>query len=420
MKNILIISSLFLICYIAKSQEAEFTPDDFGIKASVYVKKLCEFGERGAGTAAEIKTIDYLTNEFKSVGMKVVIDTLTYRFYYLDDRTILINNCKIPIKTAFINCPISDTVSFESHCMKLTNTNEKDNLSNKIVFTSSSVNSILLTRYKPKAIFVLEQRVFDTLKINIAEKYKVTLLGHSESEWIKSYNIIATYKYDFPIDSTIVLTAHWDSKNGVGAGDNASGTAALIELSKFFSTRLKNLKYSLTFIATGAEETGLTGAISYVLNNDVKLDKCLLNLNIDDISYKEPYIQTSNVNYKRNRVDTTQTFTIISEKLSKGYLFTSFWEIWGNNVENPTSITWVRNKFEKSMGALGYKFQDAGCCPGEDSRAFDYVGIPYISLSSWDPESNDDKANTSNDIYSDSFIENINLNGKIASKILLI
>jgi hypothetical protein len=75
--------------------------------------------------------------------------------------------------------------------------------------------------------------------------------------------------------------------------------------------------------------------------------------------------------------------------------------------------------FEKSMTALGFDFQDAGCCSGVDSRAFDYMGIPYISMTTTNPDAKDDNANTPNDVYNDFFIKNINMNGKIASRILL-
>jgi Zn-dependent M28 family amino/carboxypeptidase len=207
-------------------------------------------------------------------------------------------------------------------------------LYNKVVLTSTSLNSIVLKKYEPKAILVLDPNIFDTLKVTETEKNTISFNGHLESEWIKSYNVIASYKHEFPVDSTITITAHWDSSNGVGAGDNASGTAALIELAKFFSKKLSELKYNLIFIATGAEEPGLVGSMSYVLNHSEDLDKCLFNMNIDDISSLKPYIETSNLGLIRTRSDTSQTLTVISYNKSKGNLITSFIEVWGNNHEN--------------------------------------------------------------------------------------
>ena len=71
--------------------------------------------------------------------------------------------------------------------------------------------------------------------------------------------IVATYNKKTPVDSTIIITAHWDSQNRVGAHDNAFGTAGLIELSNFFSKRLNDLKYNLVFVPRGLEEFGMLG-----------------------------------------------------------------------------------------------------------------------------------------------------------------
>jgi hypothetical protein len=419
MKYISIIAGLLFIWNNIQAQKCELAPADFGIKASVYVKKLCEFGERTAGSIAERKTTNYLIEEFKMNGMNVKIDTIRYRFYHLNNRSLYFNNLKVPIRAAFISDPISDTIKFESYCVKIINGEDRGGLLNKVVFTSSSINSLILNKYKPKAIIVIDSKVLDTLRINETVKYSIAFIGHLESDWIQSYNIIATYNHNFVNDSTIILTAHWDTDNGVGAGDNASGTAALIELSKFFSTRLRDLKYNITFIATGAEEPGLIGSISYVLNHTKELDHCLFNLNIDDISYEKSYIETSNIRGNSTKSDTSQTLTIVSDKVQRGNLFTSFMELWGNHSENLNSIIWLRHKFEKSMSALKYDFQDGGCCSGVDSRAFDYANIPYISITSTSSNSNDDNANTPKDVYNDTFIENINRNGKIISKILM-
>ncbi|GAA0877592.1 M20/M25/M40 family metallo-hydrolase [Algoriphagus jejuensis] len=91
----------------------------------------------------------------------------------------------------------------------------------------------------------------------------------------------------------IVVTAHYDHV-GVGkpdaAGDsiyngtddNASGTAALLELAKYFS---KNRPiHSMMFVALDAEELGLRGAKALVEDFPYPLDQILLNVNMDMIS----------------------------------------------------------------------------------------------------------------------------------------
>jgi hypothetical protein len=393
--------------------------NDFGLKASVHVKKLCDFGERTFGTVAESKTIEYIKKEFEATGMSVEIDTFAFRKYHLNDRKVYINEDKIAIKAAFVNHPLNDQIVFDSYCVKSDDKEDINNLSDRVIITSLSNNTITLSKFKPKAILAVDQNVFDTLKISRSEKYKFTFKGNLESDWIKSYNVVATYNHDFPTDSTIVITAHWDSKNGIGAGDNASGTAALIELSKLFSSRLSKLKYPLTFIATGAEELGFIGATSYVLNHSEKIDNCLFNLNIDNISYPIPSIETSNIGQNKTTKDTLQSLLLYKHNESQGFLLNSPEEIYGNHQTNSNSAIRIRNIYEDSMKDMDYEFVDAGCCSGTESRVFDYMGISYIRLGSITANSKGNKANTSEDVYDDSFIENINKSGKIASQILL-
>ncbi|MGY8916517.1 MAG: M28 family peptidase, partial [Flavobacteriales bacterium] len=91
----------------------------------------------------------------------------------------------------------------------------------------------------------------------------------------------------------IVITAHYDHI-GVGrpnsegdsiyngADDNASGTAALIELAKYF--KKNRPQHSMIFAALDGEEMGLQGAKALVKDFPFELDQILLNINMDMIS----------------------------------------------------------------------------------------------------------------------------------------
>ncbi|NVJ86631.1 MAG: M28 family peptidase [Algoriphagus sp.] len=94
----------------------------------------------------------------------------------------------------------------------------------------------------------------------------------------------------------IVITAHFDHV-GIGrptaagdsiyngADDNASGTAALIEMARYFSQNPP--KHSMIFAALDAEEKGLQGAKALVEDFPFELDQILLNINMDMISRNE-------------------------------------------------------------------------------------------------------------------------------------
>ena len=88
----------------------------------------------------------------------------------------------------------------------------------------------------------------------------------------------------------VIYTAHWDhfgigeAVNGDsiynGARDNASGTAALLELARGFQ-RAGAPRRSIVFLAVTAEEQGLLGAKWYAANPLYRLNKTLANINVD-------------------------------------------------------------------------------------------------------------------------------------------
>ncbi len=98
---------------------------------------------------------------------------------------------------------------------------------------------------------------------------------------------------------TIVIGAHYDhlgeghDKNSLdanpigkihnGADDNASGTAGVIELAKYFASNKKTEPYNFLFICFSGEELGLLGSKKYVEKSDIELSKMNYMVNMDMI-----------------------------------------------------------------------------------------------------------------------------------------
>ncbi|MFP4366524.1 MAG: M20/M25/M40 family metallo-hydrolase, partial [Bacteroidales bacterium] len=94
--------------------------------------------------------------------------------------------------------------------------------------------------------------------------------------WVQGSNVIGYLKGADPDlqSEFIVIGAHYDhlgyeDKNGQriiypGADDNASGTASLIELARYFSQNREKMGRSIIFIAFDAEESGLIGSEKFL------------------------------------------------------------------------------------------------------------------------------------------------------------
>lgn len=158
-------------------------------------------------------------------------------------------------------------------------------------FTPDKLTSYLSTFQDSLALFYIKEDYYsENLQI---DDYKI------ESTFLENYktkNVIAQIKGKK--DSTIVLTAHFDHLGKVGntifqgASDNASGTAFLLELAKYFSKNPP--EYTLVFLAFAAEEAGMIGSQFFVENPLIDLEKIKFLLNFDIMGAGDEGIQIVN------------------------------------------------------------------------------------------------------------------------------
>ena len=116
---------------------------------------------------------------------------------------------------------------------------------------------------------------------------------YNQVNYFTSHNIGAIKKGSKYPDEYILFTAHWDHiginndiKDGSdniynGAVDNATGVAALLELSKRFS--LKETDRSILFLSVTLEESGLLGSEYFANNSPIPLRNIVAGFNFDAI-----------------------------------------------------------------------------------------------------------------------------------------
>lgn len=148
----------------------------------------------------------------------------------------------------------------------------------------------------------IEERIDGTLEplSQSLPGWKASIKAQFQKKQILTHNIVGVIEGEGPLaDETIVIGAHYDhlgmgaygSRSGKagkeihnGADDNATGTAAVMELARRFSSGEKP-KRRLVFICFTAEEMGLLGARHYVENPPYALKDTIAMINFDMIGY---------------------------------------------------------------------------------------------------------------------------------------
>lgn len=128
--------------------------------------------------------------------------------------------------------------------------------------------------------------------------WNVKLTTRFSNDGVEAFNLIGTLEAEGDLaDETIVVGAHYDhlgyggygsrAKNRTGeihygADDNATGTAAVLEMIRRITSGPK-LKRRIVFICFSGEERGLLGSKHYISNPVYPLDKTVAMLNYDMI-----------------------------------------------------------------------------------------------------------------------------------------
>ncbi|HEY0077992.1 MAG TPA: M28 family metallopeptidase [Pyrinomonadaceae bacterium] len=161
-----------------------------------------------------------------------------------------------------------------------------------------------ITLDKAKELFSASGQDFDALKrAAVSRDFKPVALNAKANFSLKntlrnidSANVVAKLEGSDPKlkEEYVVYSAHWDHLGRDpklqgdqiynGALDNASGTAALIEIARVFTKLPTPPKRTLVFLAVTAEEKGLLGAKYYATNPLYPLERTLANINMDGVN----------------------------------------------------------------------------------------------------------------------------------------
>lgn len=260
-------------------QELVSLPIDFKENAYSHVSHLASFGTRNATSKGETQTIRYIQDYFSSLDLNTSIDTFDFKGYVAKDIQVLVDIRPIHFKTVFFN-PYQDPEGLSGGVYLFNRTSgyksiAPDSISNHIVIARERADVYGLYKYKPKAIVILSDADMALLD---RKAQSCVIKPNGKVNTYKSYNIYSSINNQ---EKEILIGAHWDSFNGPGADDNASGVSVLLELARYFKDQKDNLPFNVKFVFFGAEELGLLGSQAYSQKHISDTSSVIYYFNVD-------------------------------------------------------------------------------------------------------------------------------------------
>ncbi len=273
------------------------------------------------------KAAKYVSNQFKDIGLLPFSKSYTQEFHlpintYPKQLEVSVNGHKAKNGDDYILIPITQSIKGSFPVVKfdrtiLLDTNRlKDFLrkdySNTFILVDDSGatdkkekqvwESTSLNPFKAKGVIILCNKLTEETSDTLGDYTLIYALRKTEfsnatgislnikNEFIKDFtseNIIGYVKGTVQPDTFIVFSAHYDHLGRMadiyfpGANDNASGIGMLLSLAKYYAQEKNKPKYSIAFIAFGAEEVNIRGSHYYVEHPLFPLSKIRFLINMD-------------------------------------------------------------------------------------------------------------------------------------------
>ncbi|MFN5149433.1 MAG: M28 family metallopeptidase [Flavobacteriia bacterium] len=145
-----------------------------------------------------------------------------------------------------------------------------------------------------------------------------------DSKLIKGYtsrNVLGYLPAKNKTKSTLIFSAHYDHLGRMGSdtyfpggNDNASGTAMLISMAKYFKEHPSD--HNILFIAFAGEEAGLVGSKYFVEHPKVKLKKIDFLVNLDIMGSGEEGVTVVNATLFKEQFDLLQAINSENQLLT--------------------------------------------------------------------------------------------------------
>lgn len=223
--------------------------------------------------------------------------------------------------------------------------------------------------------------IYDSVINNLPKRLSLDI----EQKFIAAYpaaNVIGYVPGREQPDSFIVITAHYDHLGKMGretlfpgASDNASGTAMVLALARFYAAHPG--RYSLAFMLFSGEEAGLMGSSYYVSHPLFPLSRIRFLVNLDILGDATNGITVVNATEYPGAFEQLQQLNLMDAEVTAGRRYVPEVRSRGkaaNSDHYPFSQAGVPAFFIYSEGGKGY-YHDTN----DKAAAVSFENIPALS-----------------------------------------
>jgi len=292
---------------------------------SQYYKKLIEklasekYHGRGYYKNGDVKAAQFLKKEFQKAGLYPVNGQYLQPFSFpvntfpgktdvtigtsklIPGKDFIVSPACPAIKGTFpvvkVQIPFNDTADYSNVFLMFDKTDAdsiQSAMMDSLMKNPPTVKGLLIVETK-KLIWSVSTRVSERAVVRIrkeslperADMIKLNIESRFLQEH-RTYNVAGYVPGKSNPDSFIVFTAHYDHLGRMGkktlfagANDNASGTAMITELARYYARPENRPCKSVLFIAFAGEEAGLLGSKYYTENPMQRLDRIRFLINLD-------------------------------------------------------------------------------------------------------------------------------------------
>ncbi|PKP53462.1 MAG: hypothetical protein CVT92_03985 [Bacteroidetes bacterium HGW-Bacteroidetes-1] len=288
------------------------------------VKRLSahEMHGRGYVNSGDHKAADYLAKEMKRAGLNPYFEAFKQKYHFTvnsfpsqvivrtEERKLkagedfVVNPATASLKKTFDLIWLPDTITSNASVYLFADTTA---LEGKMLVVPEDLKNAY--RFGIPGVKALVQTVSGSMWWHVSQKQneqgqialkiikeklsKETETIHVDiiSKQLKdrpAYNLAGFVRGNVQPDSFMVFVAHYDHLGRMGrqtyfpgASDNASGTATILDLGRYYASHPEKSFYTMVFVLVSGEEAGLLGSSYFAENAPFSLDKTKFVINLD-------------------------------------------------------------------------------------------------------------------------------------------